>query len=94
MNYEKIKEVIIRSKKILIISHINPDGDALGSTCGLYSAIYNNLRAKVEFVKALKESLSLYSTIVDSNSIMEASITNSLKLAGIKLKNNPLEYLD
>ena len=48
MNYEKIKEVIIKSKKILIISHINPDGDALGSTCGLYSAIYNNLKKQCD----------------------------------------------
>lgn len=48
MNYEKIKEVITNSKKILIISHINPDGDALGSTCGLYSAIYNNLKKRCD----------------------------------------------
>lgn len=48
MNYEKIKEVIQDSKKILIISHINPDGDALGSTCGLYSAIFHNLKKRCD----------------------------------------------
>lgn len=48
MNYEKIKEAIQSAKKILIISHVNPDGDALGSTCGLYSAIYNNLKKRCD----------------------------------------------
>lgn len=48
MNYAKIKEVIKEAKKILIISHVNPDGDALGSTCGLYSAIYHNLKKRCD----------------------------------------------
>lgn len=48
MNCEKIKEVIHEAKKILIISHVNPDGDALGSTCGLYSAIYHNLKKRCD----------------------------------------------
>lgn len=48
MNYEKIKEVIQEAKKVLIISHVNPDGDALGSTCGLYSAIYHNLKKRCD----------------------------------------------
>jgi len=33
---KKIVEKILNSKKILIISHENPDGDAVGSTLGLY----------------------------------------------------------
>ena len=48
MNYEEIKEVIQEAKKVLIISHVNPDGDALGSTCGLYSAIYHNLKKRCD----------------------------------------------
>lgn len=48
MNCEKIKEVIQEAKKILIISHVNPDGDALGSTCGLYSAICHNLKKRCD----------------------------------------------
>lgn len=32
---KKIKELILRSKRILITSHENPDGDALGSMIGL-----------------------------------------------------------
>ena len=48
MNFNKTEEIIKNSKKILIISHVNPDGDALGSTCGLYSAIYNRFKKKCD----------------------------------------------
>jgi len=33
---EKIKQLLNQSKNIVIISHRNPDGDAMGSTLGLY----------------------------------------------------------
>lgn len=48
MNFSKIEDIIKNSKKILIISHINPDGDALGSTCALYAAIYNRFKKKCD----------------------------------------------
>lgn len=48
MNFSNVEELIKNSKKILIISHINPDGDALGSTCALYKAIYNRFKKKAD----------------------------------------------
>ena len=48
MNFVNTEEIIKSAKKILIISHINPDGDALGSTCGLYQAIYNKFKKKAD----------------------------------------------
>ena len=48
MNFENIESIIKSSKNILIISHINPDGDALGSSCGLYGAIYNRFKKKAD----------------------------------------------
>ena len=39
MDYSKLNDIIKSSKNILIISHVNPDGDTLGSMCGLCSAI-------------------------------------------------------
>ena len=33
---KEIKETFSSSKKIVIISHHNPDGDAIGSVLGLY----------------------------------------------------------
>lgn len=48
MNFSKTEEIIKNSKKILIISHVNPDGDALGSSCALYKAIYNRFKKKAD----------------------------------------------
>ncbi len=35
----QIKEVINNSKKILIATHVDPDGDAIGSSLGLYNSL-------------------------------------------------------
>ena len=48
MNFTDTEDIIKNSKKILIISHVNPDGDALGSTCALYKAIYNRFKKKAD----------------------------------------------
>jgi len=48
MNFEKVESIIKSSNKILIISHLNPDGDALGSSCALYQAIYNKFKIKAD----------------------------------------------
>ena len=37
--FEKIAATILKSEKILIVTHINPDGDALGSSAGLKLAL-------------------------------------------------------
>lgn len=45
MNSDNNIEYIIKnSKKILLITHINPDGDTLGSACGLKALIKTNFR--------------------------------------------------
>ena len=48
MNFSNTEDIFKNSKKILIISHVNPDGDALGSTCGLYKAVYNRFKKKAD----------------------------------------------
>lgn len=42
MNFKSFKETIADAKKIVIISHVNPDGDTLGSMSALYRVILNN----------------------------------------------------
>lgn len=53
-NYEnKCQEfdtAIKKSKNILILSHVNPDGDTLGTMCALRSAIYNRHKKKAEML--------------------------------------------
>ncbi|MDD3435706.1 MAG: bifunctional oligoribonuclease/PAP phosphatase NrnA [Candidatus Gastranaerophilales bacterium] len=50
---EKAKEfenIIKNSKNILIISHVNPDGDTLGTMCALQSAIYKQFKKNAEML--------------------------------------------
>lgn len=46
----KFDEVVKNSKNILIISHVNPDGDTLGTMCALRSAIYTQYKKKPEML--------------------------------------------
>ena len=54
MECTKLYDIIKASKNILITSHVNPDGDTLGSMCGLYSAIMKNLKKKCDMVTVSK----------------------------------------
>lgn len=44
----KLDDIIKSSKKILLLSHVNPDGDTLGSMCAMYSMIYNRFKIKAD----------------------------------------------
>lgn len=48
--YQEFERVVRSSKNILIISHVNPDGDTLGSMCALYSAIQKRYKKKAEML--------------------------------------------
>ena len=43
-----LDDIIKSSKKILLLSHVNPDGDTLGSMCALYSIILNRFKKKAD----------------------------------------------
>ena len=43
-----LDNIIKNSKKILLLSHMNPDGDTLGSMCAMYSMIYNRFKIKAD----------------------------------------------
>ncbi|MBQ8458681.1 bifunctional oligoribonuclease/PAP phosphatase NrnA [bacterium] len=50
MILEQLDSSIKNSKNILLVSHINPDGDTLGSICALYSLIKDNYKKTCEMV--------------------------------------------
>lgn len=54
MEVAKLNDIIKSSKNILIASHINPDGDTLGSMCGLYSLIKLNFKKKCDLLVVSK----------------------------------------
>ena len=43
-----LDNIIKESKKILLLSHVNPDGDTLGSMCAMYSMILNRFKKKAD----------------------------------------------
>jgi bifunctional oligoribonuclease and PAP phosphatase NrnA len=48
--YQEFDNIVKTSKNILIISHVNPDGDTLGTMCALRSAIYHQYKKKPEML--------------------------------------------
>lgn len=50
MKFNQLEELIKNSKKILIVSHINPDGDAIGSVSSMYTTIYDNFKKKSDIL--------------------------------------------
>ncbi len=68
MDYSILNDIIKSSKNILIISHVNPDGDTLGSMCGLYSAILDNFKKKCDIL-AVSKIPSVYEFIPYINNI-------------------------
>ncbi len=51
---KQLNSSIKDAKNILLISHINPDGDTLGSMCGLYSLIKDNFKKKSTMIVVSK----------------------------------------
>jgi phosphoesterase RecJ-like protein len=43
-----LDNIIKQSKKILLLSHVNPDGDTLGSMCAMYSMIEKRFKKKAD----------------------------------------------
>lgn len=50
MTIEQLNSSIKSLKNILLVSHINPDGDTLGSMCAMYSLIKENYKKKCDMV--------------------------------------------
>lgn len=48
--YQEFDAVLKSAKNILIVSHVNPDGDTLGSMCALHLAILNHYKKKSEML--------------------------------------------
>ena len=50
MTIEQLDFSIKNSKNILLVSHINPDGDTLGSMCAMHNLILDNYKKKSDMV--------------------------------------------
>ncbi len=54
LDFKHVKKAIDNAKSISILSHINPDADALGTALGIYALLKENRNKKVEVVNASK----------------------------------------
>ncbi len=52
--YDEIKEKIESAESITILSHLNPDTDALGTSLGIYNLLKKDKTKRVEIVNASK----------------------------------------
>lgn len=50
--YEEVKDQLDRAQSITILSHLNPDADALGTALGIYALLIKDKSKKVEVVNA------------------------------------------
>lgn len=48
--YQEFDNIVKNAKNILIMSHVNPDGDTLGSMCALYATILKQYKKKAEML--------------------------------------------
>ena len=50
--YDEVETLIEKSESITILSHLNPDADALGTSLGIYALLSQHTNLKVEVVNA------------------------------------------
>ncbi len=70
MKFKQLEDLIKNSKKILIVSHINPDGDAIGSSCSLYTTIYDNFKKKADLI-AVGHLANMYKFLPNINEVKQ-----------------------
>ncbi len=74
--YDDLKELIDKSKKIVVISHVEPDADALGSSLALYLALKRSGK-HVKIVNSTKEISNKYNFLPSFDKIKREMSSNS-----------------
>ncbi len=52
--YQEVQQMIANARSVTILSHLNPDADALGTALGIYALLSQDRQKKVEIVNASK----------------------------------------
>jgi len=89
-NLQSVRELLSdKSKKILIVSHVNPDGDAIGSCMGLYHYLKNSGFENINVISP-NAFPSFLEWIPESEKIIIAQ--NQTKLSGKIIKEADLIF--
>lgn len=95
-----LNDIIKQSKKILLLSHVNPDGDTLGSMCAMYSMILNRFKIKpdmsvvsnIPFNYAFLPNINLAKRYFDQSLVYDLVIT--LDVASIERTRDSKIFFD
>ena len=102
--YEEARKLIESADAITILSHLNPDPDAIGTALGIYNLLKASKRKKVEVVNASK-ALPLHldflsgfrkikTKIEYDNSLIIACDCGSIERLGFELKGRQILNID
>ena len=102
--YKKVEAKIQSAESITILSHINPDGDALGTALGLYALLKRDKTKRVEVVNGSKD-LPLYLDFLPAfdkikhqieyeNSLIISCDSGSLDRLGFDLEGRDILNID
>ena len=102
--YEKVQIMIDKAKSITVLSHLNPDADALGTALGIYALLTKNKSKKVEVVNA-STTLPLYLDFLPNfkkikhhmdykDSLIIACDSGSIDRLGFDLKGREIINID
>ncbi|MGN0031096.1 MAG: bifunctional oligoribonuclease/PAP phosphatase NrnA [Candidatus Gastranaerophilaceae bacterium] len=72
MTVNQLDISIKNSKNILLVSHINPDGDTLGSMCAMHTIIKENYKKNADMT-AVSQIPSIYKFLPDIDSVKQIS---------------------
>ena len=79
MNYQEFSENIIKADDIIIFSHVNPDGDTLGTMLALNIIIKNNFN-KTPLMIAAGKIPEIYGFLPDINKVKSINDTDKNKI--------------
>lgn len=89
MDFKNLKDIIVKNEKFLLTTHVNPDGDAIGSEIAFYN-ILKLLNKKVEIINS--SSTPYYLQFLDEQNIIQEY--NEDKAAKIFLDLDVIVVLD
>lgn len=98
MTLDKILEEINKAESIVILTHENPDGDAIGSSLALYNALKDFGKENVDVIipeySRCFEFLPGASEIKAESDVAEYDLAISLDAATIKMLNGWAKYFE
>ena len=103
MNWNLFNNILIKSKKVILTTHVNPDADGVGSELGLYYYIKHlNKECRIINVSSLAEHynfldpenvIEIFDVSIHDQTFKNADLIVSLDIGDYKRMNNIVEMI-